>query len=333
MTVLESTRADPATEPPPLSYEVIGRPRAPIVVVLGGISANRHVASSAADPTAGWWEPQVGPGRPIDTNSCQALGVDYADGGRRSDGRPTRVVTTHDQAAAIATLLDQLGVERVRAIVGASYGGMVALAFAERCAERVEQLIVISAAHESHPMSTGIRSLQRRIVELGLEHGCGGEALGIARGIAMTTYRTAREFGKRFDNGPTMLPIADCGWRTNGLGTPPGPDEVSFEVERYLANRGARFAATVPPERFLALSLSMDLHRVDPAGVCTPATLVAAVGDTLVPGEQMRALAKRLAVPGQLVHLPTIFGHDAFLKEPAKVGRILSSVLSNRVLS
>jgi homoserine O-acetyltransferase/O-succinyltransferase len=317
MTVLESVRAEPTTNGPPLSYELIGRPRAPVVVVLGGISANRHVASTAADLTPGWWEPQVGPGRPIDTDVCRMLGVDWADGGRRSDGRPARIVTTHDQATAIAALLDQLGVERVRAVVGASYGGMVALAFAERFAERVEQLVVIGAAHESHPMSTGLRSLQRRVVELGLEHGAASEALGIARGIGMTTYRTAREFGERFDNAPTISGDAD----------------VSFEVERYLANRGAEFAAKFRPEYFLALSLSSDLHRVDPAAVHTPATLVAAEGDTLVPEEQMRALSKRLAVPAQLVHVPTIFGHDAFLKEPAKFGRILSSVLSHRVLS
>ncbi|MDQ3950089.1 MAG: homoserine O-succinyltransferase [Gemmatimonadota bacterium] len=318
MTVLESVRVEPAsTHGPPLPYELVGRSRAPVVVVLGGISADRHVASSAADPTPGWWEAQVGPGRPVDTNSCRVLGVDYLDGGRAPDGRPARVVTTHDQAAAIALLLDQLGVERVRAIVGASYGGMVALAFAERFAARVDQLVIVSAAHESHPMSTGLRSLQRRVVELGLEHRCGGEALAIARGIAMTTYRTSREFGERFDNSPTVL----------------GEAEVSFEVERYLASRGARFAATFRPERFLALSLSMDLHRVDPAAVHTPATLVAAEGDVLVPEEQMRTLSKRLAVPGRLAHLPTIFGHDAFLKEPVKVGRILSTVLSHRVLS
>jgi homoserine O-acetyltransferase len=245
------------------------------------------------------------------------LGVDYVDGGRGPDGRPARIVTTHDQAAAIAALLDQLGVECIRAIVGASYGGMIALAFAERFGERVEELVIIGAAHESHPMSTGLRSLQRRVVELGLDHGCAVEALAIARGIGMTTYRTAREFAERFDNSPMVL----------------GDAEVSFEVERYLASRGVRFAATFRPERFLALSLSMDLHRVDPTAVHAPATLVAAEGDTLVPEEQMRTLAKRLAVPGRLVYLPTIFGHDAFLKEPAKIGRILSTAFSHRALS
>jgi homoserine O-acetyltransferase len=328
MTVLESARVEPASTQDPLPpYELVGRSRAAVVLVLGGISANRHVISSSADPTPGWWEAQVGPGQPIDTNGYRVLGVDYLDGGRGPDDLPARIVTTHDQAAAIAALLDELGVERVRAIVGASYGGMVALAFAERFGARVDQLVIISAAHESHPMSTGLRSLQRRVVELGLRHGCGAEALAIARGIAMTTYRTAREFGERF--GPTT----DCGLRTHTDGMLRPPNQISFEVERYLMNRGAQFSATFRPERFLALSLSMDLHRVDPAAVHTPATRVAAEGDTLVPAEQMRALSKRLAVPARLVHLPTIFGHDAFLKEPAKIGRILSTVLSHRIPS
>lgn len=317
MTVLERVGAEPTTYAPPLSYELIGRPRAPVVVVLGGISSHRHVAATAADPSPGWWDAQVGSGHAIDTNRWRALGLDYLDGGRGPDGRPARIVTTHDQAAALAALLDTLGIERVRAVIGASYGGMVALAFAERHAERVEELVVIGAAHESHPMSTGLRALQRRIVELGLDHGCASEALALARGIAMTTYRTAREFVERFDNAPTFA----------------GETDVSFDVERYLANRGADFAARFRPEYFLALSLSSDLHRVDPAAVHVPATLVAAEGDTLVPEEQMRALSKRLAVPGNLVHLPTIFGHDAFLKEPAKVGRILTSVLPHRILS
>jgi homoserine O-acetyltransferase/O-succinyltransferase len=317
MIVREHVRVEPTTHGPPLSYELIGRPRAPIIVVLGGISSHQHVAGTVADPSPGWWDAQVGRGRAIDTNSWRVLGVDYLDGGRRPDGRPARIVTTHDQATALGALLDRLGVERVRAVIGASYGGMVALAFAERYAERIEELVVISAAHESHPMSTGLRTLQRRIVELGVDHGFASEALAVARGIAMTTYRTAREFAKRFDNAPTFTSETD----------------VSFEVERYLAHRGADFAARFRPEYFLALSLSSDLHRIDPAAVHVPATLVAAEGDTLVPDEQMRTLAKRLAVPGRLVHVPTIYGHDAFLKEPTKFARVLSSVFSHRVLS
>jgi homoserine O-acetyltransferase len=305
-----------AEQAPALPYELIGAPGSPVVVVLGGVSASRHVAPTAANPKAGWWEAQVGAGRAIDTNAFRVLGVDYLDGGRRADGRPARIVTTHDQAAALAAVLDTLGVECVRAVIGASYGGMVALAFGERHAERVEELVAISAAHESHPMSTGLRALQRRVVELGLDHGVGGEALAVARGIAMTTYRTAREFAERFDNTPIFTSETD----------------VTFDVARYLENRGDDFAARFSPEYFLALSLSSDLHHVDPGAIRTPTTIVAAEGDTLVPEEQTRELARRLAGPSRFEFVPTIFGHDAFLKEAEKFGRILSSVLSPRVL-
>jgi homoserine O-acetyltransferase len=311
-TAASAASAAPAS----LRHELVGPPGAPVVVALGGISATRHVASSRADPSPGWWEPVVGPARGIDTARWRVLGVDYLDGGRTGGGRPARRVTTHDQATALAALLDRLGVERVYAAVGASYGGMVALAFAERFPERVDRLVVFSAAHESHPMSTALRALQRRIVALGLDTGRAVEAMSLARGVAMTTYRTAREFAERFDQTPAV-----CG------------AEVTFAAERYLVHCGERFAAAYPPARFFALSLSADLHRVEPERVTTPTVLVAAEGDTLVPEEQMRQLAARLAGPCRLLRLPTRCGHDAFLTEPAKVGRILTAALRGRALS
>jgi homoserine O-acetyltransferase/O-succinyltransferase len=59
--------------------------------------------------------------------------------------------------------------------------------------------------------------------------------------------------------------------------------------------------------------------------------IIAAEGDTLVPESQTRELARRLAAPTRYELVPTIFGHDAFLKEAAKFGRMLSSVLSPTV--
>ncbi|MFL5574375.1 MAG: homoserine O-succinyltransferase [Gemmatimonadaceae bacterium] len=299
-------------------HELSGPPGAPLVVVLGGVSATSHVVATAADPSPGWWEPVVGPAGAIDTTRWRVLGVDWLDGGHRGDGRPERVVTTHDQAAAVAAVLGQLGERRAYAVVGASYGGMVALALAERFPERAERIVVFSAAHESHPMSTALRSLQRRVVELGLDTGRVLDAVTIARGIGMTTYRTAREFGERFAD-PAGGPAR-------------GADGV-FEVERYLMHVGRRYADRFSTERFLSLSLSADLHHVDPARVRTPAVLVAAEGDTLVPEEQIRALAARLAGPRRLVTMPTRFGHDAFLIEPAKVGRILTAALAGEITS
>lgn len=296
----------------PASFELVGAPDAPVILALGGISANRHVTRHVGDATPGWWEQIAGPGRALDTSEERILGVDYLDGGRSHDGRPATTVTTHEQAARIVALLDALGIERLGAAVGASYGGMVALALAEQWPDRVEQIVVISAAHEPHAMSTALRAAQRQVVELGLATGRADEAMVIARAIAMTTYRTAGEFAERF----SVEPAHEDG-------------SVTFEVERYLRRAGEKFAARMRPERFLALSLSADLHRVVPERISVPTTVIGAQGDTLVPATQLRELASRLPRLRGHHTIRTRFGHDAFLTEPTRLGRLLTSALAD----
>jgi homoserine O-acetyltransferase len=296
-----------------LAHELSGAADAPVVLALGGISATRHVVSTAADPSPGWWEGIGGPRRVLDPGECRVLGVDFLDGGADVSGRPARVVTTHDQAAAIIALLDELDIEQLNAVVGASYGGMVALALAERWPERVRRLVVISAAHEPHPMSTALRSLQRATVELGLRTGTSTEAMIIARGLAMTTYRSAREFAERF---PADVPRSSA-----------REASAQFEVERYLRHSGEQFAQRMSPARFLALSLSADLHRVVPEQVAVPSTLIAAQGDTLVPPSQMRAVAERLPALRGFHVLRSRRGHDAFLTETGRLSRLLTTIL------
>ena len=281
------------------AWDLTGPAGAPVIVALGGISASSRATE--------WWGAVAGPGRAIDTRRFRVLGVDYVDHGVESDGRPAWAVTTHDQADALARALEEAGIERARAVVGASYGGMVALAFAERYPELVDELVVISAPHRPHPMSTALRAIQRRIVELGLETGRAGDALVLARALGMTTYRSAGEFASRFAADP-------------------------FAAEEYVIHQGTAFAATFPPARFLALSLSCDLHSVDPRRIATPALLVAATGDAIVPREQMEELARSLGGRCRLEHLASRVGHDAFLAEPHLVSPIIRSAL-NAVVS
>ena len=295
-----------------VDYELAGAAGAPVILALGGISAHRHVVSHADATTPGWWDGLSGASRPLDLAHRRVLGVDFRDGGRRADGRPSQAVTTRDQAEAIVAVLDELEIERLDAVIGASYGGMVALALAEGWPSRVGRLVVISAAHETHPMATALRLAQRRIVELGLETGRAEECMVIARGIAMTTYRTAREFEERFEATPS------------GIGL-----DAEFDVDRYLRRAGERFVERMTPERFLALSLSADLHRVVPERIDVRTTVIAAQGDTLVPASQLRALARRLPRLDAFVTLRTRFGHDAFLTEPARLGRLLTTALAD----
>lgn len=298
-----------------LPYELVGPVSAPVTLVLGGISAGRHVVSGAHDHSPGWWEGVGGPGRALDLAKRRVLGVEFLDGGASSDGRPRRLVTTHDQAAAIVTLLDELGIEKLDAGIGSSYGGMVALALAERWPARIRRLVVISAAHEPHPMATALRSVQRSIVELGLRTGEPTEGMIAARALAMTTYRSARELAERFPPEASV--------RIDATGN------VALEVERYLRHSGERFAERMRPSRFLALSLSADLHRVAPADIRVPTTVVAAQGDTLVPGSQVRALARGLPMLSGYHTLRSRRGHDAFLTETGRLSRLLTTILDD----
>jgi homoserine O-acetyltransferase len=301
----EPARALGEFDPPTVHYEIVGPRGAPVIAVLGGISASKHVTSSASDPSPGWWEDVVGAGRAIDTRQFRVLGIDYV-----TSGTGTAPVTTADQAEVLATVLDQAGVHSLHALVGASYGGMVALAFGVRFAGRARRLIVISAAHESDPIATALRHLQRRVVALGSAVGRERDGLAIARGIAMTSYLTPQHFEER---------LKGCDRDDSRL--------VEDRIGSYLKRHGEEFAQRWTPEKYNALSLSLDLHRIRPEDVTVPATVIAISSDRLVPLAQSRELAHRLGGPSQLIELDSSLGHDAFLGDSSRVAPFINELL------
>ncbi len=294
-----------------VSYEVYGPQSAPALVVLGGISAGRHLAPTPSDPSPGWWPGLVTPGGPLDPTRQRLIGIDYL-AGPHSSFRATEPVTTRDQARAIAAVLDDLDTGAVT-LVGASYGGMVALAFAELFPRRISQLVLLCAAHRTHPMATALRSIQRSVVRLGRDHGAAADALAISRALAMTTYRSADEFERRFESGPSAA-----------------EGSVRFPVQDYLEARGDAFANAFDAESFLSLSTSIDLHRVDPASVTSRTTLLSVDEDSLVPPWLVEELA--LAAPGVCEHvtLSSPYGHDAFLKEAELVSSVLRGAIESQ---
>lgn len=298
-----------------LAFERQGPAGAPTIVALGGISAGRHASAHASAEQRGWWEGMVGPGAPLDTARFQVVSFDWLGGVGASTApaadEPFPFVDARDQAAALWHLCGVLRVERLHALVGCSYGGMVGLQAAALAPQRVEHLAVIGAAHRSQPQASAWRSVQRRIVELGVLTKTVPQALALARGLALLTYRTPGELAARFLAAPS--------WRG---------DDIHFPVQDWLTARGADFAARWTAEQFLCLNRSLDAHCIDPAQVAVPTSLLAFRGDQLVPPEDVRELAAGLPCLRAHRELPSVFGHDAFLKEPIAVGAFLREVLS-----
>lgn len=204
-------------------------------------------------------------------------------------------VATHDQARSLLSALDAAGIPRLAAAVGCSYGGMVVLALAELSPERVDRILVFGAAHRPHALSTARRWLQRRLAEQG------DEGLALARALAMTTYRSDRELDARFGDAPDAL-------------------------QSWLEHHGRRFVERTTSERFCAISAAIDAHRVVPEDIRVPTTLVGFDTDELVPAWLVDELAERL--PACRRHeIRTLYGHDAFLKEPEQVEPLLRRTL------
>lgn len=292
-----------------LAWRLTGPQNAPVVGALGGIWCDRFLFD-AHDPHRGCWREIVGPGRALDAGRYRILSFDYLGGRGDSTGpqpgAPLPSISTYDQAEALGRLMDHLRVSSLHAILGGSYGGMVALAFAERHPERVGALVIVSAADRPHPMAIAWHSIQRHIVQFAIDRRHGGEGLKFARAVGLSLYRSPEEFAARFPAIPTQH-----------------EGRFTFPVERYLFADSPEVAGFAP-EAFLCLSESLDLHQVDAGRIFVPTTAVAAREDQLVPLSDVRALAARMST-ANLHEISSIHGHDAYLREPAQLRHIIVS--------
>ena len=275
---------------------LVGKEGGPLVVVLGGISATRFVAEDPSGRNGrGWWSRLVRPGGAIDLGRVRVLGLDFGPNVGAQSCPET--ITTTDQARRLKALIDAHDLGAVSALIGSSYGGMCGLAFARDYPDQINALCVIGAAHKPYPIGVGWRGIQRRVVRLAIEAGRPEAGLKLARELAMTTYRTAEEFADRFDLEETASAPS------------------AFDICDYLGSRGDRFADGMDAQRFLALSESIDLHRVMPEDITTPTLIMGAISDQLAPLPALRELRDRLAGESELYTFTSLYGHDAFLKE------------------
>ncbi len=326
-------------ERPTVAYETWGELNAArdnAVLIFTGLSPSAHASSSALDPAPGWWEEIVGPSRPIDTRRyfvicVNSLGSCFGSTGPASldprSGKPYRlsfpVLTLEDVAAAGYGLLGHIGIDRLRALVGPSMGGMTALGFAAMYPGKTRDLLLISCGARSLPFAIALRSLQRELIRrdpawAGGNYSPGaGPATGmqLARKLGMITYRSAQEWEQRFGRER----IAEE--RQTG-----DPFALDFEIEAYLEAHARKFTGQFDPNCYLYLSRASDLFDLAEHGGSVDAGLrriraeralvIGVATDFLFPIQQQRELAAGMrqgcgAVT--LEELPSIQGHDSFL--------------------
>ena len=355
------TRRDGALHGARMAYETWGRLDADAsnaVLILTGLSPDAHAAASADDPSPGWWEAMLGPGKPIDTDRWFVVCVNTLGSCKGSTG-PASInpdtgemyrlefppLSVEDCADAAAHVVRALGIDRLACVIGNSMGGMVSLAFLLRHPGLARNHINISGAARALPFSIAIRSLQREAIRLDPNWNGGHyddatypeSGMRMARKLGVITYRSALEWDGRFGRV-----------RLDSDRQDEDPFGLEFEVESYLEAHARRFVRRFDPNCYLYLSRAMDWFDIGDclgerggqnrdgtldalASIRIEKALVIGVQtDILFPLQQQEEIATGLAqggVDARFLPLESPQGHDAFLVDIARFGPAIRGFL------
>ncbi|MDB5802649.1 MAG: homoserine O-acetyltransferase [Rhodocyclales bacterium] len=256
------------------TYGTLNSDASNAVLVCHALSGSHHVAGVYADDpkSVGWWDNLVGPGKPLDTNKFFVIGINnlggcYGSSGPKSINPATNkpwgadfpFVTVEDWVDSHARLADRLGIRQFAAVLGGSLGGMQALDWTLRYADRVRHGMIIAAAPKLSAENIAFNEVARQAILTDPEFHGGNyyehgvvpvSGLRLARMLGHITYLSddamAEKFGRRLRHGEHKFHFG-----------------VDFEIESYLHYQGDKFAGFFDANTYLLTTKALDYF--DPA--------------------------------------------------------------------
>jgi homoserine O-acetyltransferase len=325
------------------------------VLLFTGLSPSAHAAASKDDPSPGWWEKMIGPGKALDTQRhfvicVNSLGSCFGSSGPASIDPATGLayrldfpdLSIEDIARGGFETVRALGIERLSAVIGASLGGMVVLAFATQFPGVARRVVSISGSAAAMPYAIALRTTQRDAILTDPDWQDGQYAgdtrpttgMRIARKLGTLTYRSAAEWKHRFGRRPA----SDRRYQALPPGRAHFPAE--FAIQDYLNVQADKFVSAFDPNCYLYLSRAIDRFDLAAHGgsvqgaleraAAEKALVIGVESDILFTINEQRAIAEAFEAAGtstEFVPLASLEGHDAFLVdiEPfaAAIGRFL----------
>jgi homoserine O-acetyltransferase/O-succinyltransferase len=254
----------------------------------------------------GWWGPLVGVGQPLDPNKVRVLcfnnlGSNYGSTGPLDHGWPDDAkLSVRDQARALWSALDALGIEKVQLAAGGSLGGRIILAMAALRPEGIDTLLPLGASLDASAWVLGFTHVQRQVIAAAP----GPRGLELARQVAMLTYRAEPGFAL---------------------------SQPERRIGSYLEHQGVKLAQRFHPRSYLALLDAMDTVDLGLREWRGRALVVDIDTDVLFTPASVEALSAELRSRGATVERATLHsphGHDAFLIEWAQLRPLISRALA-----
>jgi homoserine O-acetyltransferase len=328
-----------------LAYETWGEPRLDAggrttnaVLVLHALTGDAHVAGGSGpdQPTPGWWDALVGPGRALDTDAWFVVAANVLGGCRGSTGPASPAadgrrlgsrfpeITIRDQVQAEALLADQLGIDRFAAVLGGSMGGMRSLEWAVSRGHRVGAALVLAVGAAASADQIGLQSAQQLAITADPAW-AGGDfvapgpvaGLGLARRLAHLSYRSASELDERFGRERQA--------------------DGRFTVVSYLDHHADKLVARFDASSYVSLTQAMNTHDVGRGrggvaaalgSVRVPVVVGGIDSDRLYPLSQQQEIADLVPTADRLHVVTSRYGHDGFLLEADQVGELVRRTLA-----
>src|SRR2546430_1842854 len=163
-----------------LAYEPcgrLGRDRRNAILVTHGFTGNHRAAGKDPnDPTAGWWDGLIGPGKVIDTDryfvvSSNMLGSSFGSTAPASRNSTTDKpygpdfpdITLRDIVGAQKVLLEGLGVQHLVAVAGPSYGGYQTFQWAVTYPTFMSGVVPVVSAPKGSGGDASVKALRDRV--------------------------------------------------------------------------------------------------------------------------------------------------------------------------
>ena len=309
------------------------------ILIVHALTGDSHCAGGVSEAyrRGGWWDEMVGPGRPVDTDEHFVVCSNVLGGCSGSTGPASvdpetdcpygmrfPIITTRDIVRTQKRLLENLGVRRLKVVIGGSIGGQQALEWAVEFPDFVEKAVPVAATGALGPQGLGMSEIGRRAImadpdwQGGDYYGTGRSpetGLAIARMAGMLTYQSAEGQWERFGREQATRPALheEFGGR--------------FEVESYLHYQGRDLTGRFDANSYLYLTRAMDLYDVGAgyasheeayARIRAEVLFVGISSDWLFPAREVRAATELAKAAGAEAHYEEIEspnGHDAFLKD------------------
>ena len=350
-----------------VAYEECGAPLRDdnAIFICHALTGDSHVAGIRPGETkpSGWWEGMVGPGRAIDTNRFHVICANVLGGCSGTTGPMSINPETGkpygssfpqyafaDAVDVYRMLLRQLGIKKLAALIGGSYGGMMVMDWITRCPDEMEKACLIATSASLNTQAIAFSVMSRNSItddpkwkggDYYLEGDGKGPKAGLAaaRQLAHITYLSRellqKKFARRLQENFVNAPEAERRERDRLFKT-------YFQIESYLDYQSMKFIRRFDANSYLHITRSMDLF--DPcdrwgsldaacARVKAKCLVVSYQGDILFTEWQSREITAALLRNGKDVsycHLESGTGHDSFLTDIDDLSKLVGGFLGKR---